>query len=936
MKKSKWLHSDPAVRLKAIEGIDPSQTESLGQIVLTDENSSVRIAAINKLEDLAWLEKIADQSSDHRIVQLAQRKNEEKRLVLLQAEGELDIHLQHLARINSTAMLIRLACASFHVLVRLRCIERLSEQQDLEQVAMGHCGKKVAEMLIKRLNNPEILSRLSINGGSRLVRRLCEQKLAGLRNSDTAGATERIERRLRQIADSAERLSTSLEWDLSQQRLNQLKIELESLAGDQHRQFTKRFYEAAARFDRRQADYLLDQERLQLREKEVRKLKAQFAEILLQIQQFSPAGGDSCSSSVLRSLCSQGEEQLEKLPGTIKKELQFQLAEACRQFDEKMARFELEHQKAVEYEARFNERRESIQDPVLLFKELRSHLKLIEDENWQYFVPIALKEKILKEKNLHTDLLNQVLVDKQRQQELLSEKLSRLTAEIGELRKAEDMAATLPRFREIDALCKAAESSSSDYPPELMKQYRAERARYLVRQRDFLALEEWHLWANRNIKEKLIKEAEELEAIDDSANVFAMLKQLQERWKQIGSTGARNDTQLWLRFHAQCERLFESCLPYLEEVEKRRQIEVERFNAIVEEAKTVSGSDSWQATARQFQAWQKEIKELTEVPAPIKHDLFLLFRKEANSFFESRRLNRNQIARKEQKNCQLKEDICQQAEKFAAAPEPGHAAAFRRLQKQWREITPVSRKKEQKFWQRFRRACDQFFHWLDEDRQNNLTQKQLLIEKANALVSQAETIDDFRSLAEEMADLQKQWQETGPVPKSENQRVWELFREQVGRFYTIRQQSLAALHDEKLNNQRRKEEILEQIERLASAIKDKEATERVKALQKQFYTIGPSPKGEDQRLRGELQSLCDNFFKGRSNYFARLRKNREEILREKEALIFELQQLVNYAPKRTKIKGPRTLDLAAQLKLALESNFAMADQGDQGIMHRRN
>ncbi len=466
----------------------------------------------------------------------------------------------------------------------------------------------------------------------------------------------------------------------------------------------------------------------------------------------------------------------------------------------------------------------------------------------------------------------------------------------------------------------------SAHPSEIKKRFRAERARFLVRQREFLAIEEWHLWANRGLKEKLIEETAGLDAMDDLAGVFARLKQLQARWKQTGSAGTKDDRRLWQRFHQQCERQFNRCRPYFEELEKVRQLQVERFNAIVEEARSLSASNSWQATARQFQTWQNEIKEFTEVPASIRQDLFLLFREEANSFFERRRQHQVQLASMQQKNYQLKEGLCQEAEKLAAAPEPDHGQEFKRLQKEWKKIPPVPRKKEQQLWSRFRNACDQFFHWLDENRKNNLERKQALLDKVTALVEQAAAVDDFRPLAEVLAALQKQWHEIGPVPKDENRKIRELFRDQVERFHTIRQQSLATLHDEKRQNQLRKEEILENIEKLADSVQDKQTTEQIKAFQKEFYSIGPSPKGEDRRLRAQLQTLCDNFFKGRSNYFAHVQNTRENLLREKEALIFELQQLIGYAPRKTKNKQLRTLDLAAQLKLALESNFTLADR----------
>lgn len=923
-KKPKWQHSDPKVRLAAIAEIEPIQTEVLLQIALYDAEPSIRAAAITKLDDLLILDEVAAQSSDPRIVELATGKSEEKRAALLQTAGDPDMHLEHLASIKNASTLIRLASTSYHTSIRLRCLDRLPEQGELEQVAMGQCGKSVAEVLVERLDDQEILTRLAQHGGNKFIKRLCAEKLIAQRQREAAGKAEHAEERSQQILDTARRLSTSLEWDLVRQRLAQLKTEWESLDGSLQHGFGKQFYETIDHFESRYADHISARKRQQQQEEQL--LKEQFSETLQQIRRLSPSDNIASVALSLKGYRTTCEDLLEKLPAAMGRELHLELTEACRQFDDRLVRYEQEHQKAAEYEARFNQKKETVQEPAQLLEELESLLREIESAEWQQFEPKALKDKISIEKTTRSGVLIQTEAEGQQQKELVPEQLARLTLELGELAKRNDMAAAMARFREIDGWFNGPEFEISDCPAELKKRYRAERARFLAKQRDFFAVEEWQRWANRNIKEKLIDEANGLETLDDFASVFAKLKKLQLRWKETGKVVAKDDRKLWLRFHELCEGQFNRCRPYLEELEKIRQQQVERYNAIVEEAKALSGSDSWQTTAGRFRAWQNEIKEFTAVPAETRRDLHLLFRREANSFFERRRQHQQEIEREQEKNYRLKEALCQEAEKLAATPEPNLSKEFRRLQKEWKGIAPVSRKKEQQLWQRFRKACDQFFQWQDDDRKNNLVPKSELIDKAAAIAAQAETADDFRSLAEEMTALQNRWKEIGPLPKAESQPMWERFRSEVRRFYSIRQRSLSTLQGEKRENQRRKEGILEEIERLAGSIQDKEATEKIKGLQKQFHAVGPSPKGEDQHLRQRLQTLCDNFFKGRSSYFAQLRENRDKILLEKETLIFELQQLVNYSPKRMPPKGPRTLDLAMQLKLALEGNFAMAER----------
>ncbi len=406
LKKPKWQHHNPTVRLNAVEKIDPSQVEVLCQIVLQDEDPTVREAALDTLEDLAALDQIAAQSPDPRVVRLAGRKSEEKRVVLLQSEGDLETHLEHLARINSTTALVSLACTSWHIPIRLRCLDRLHQQADLEQVAMGQCGRSVAEALIGRIDNGQILSRLSLNGGSKLIRRLSEQKLKDNQQQETEDKTDQSELRAQQLVDTASRLSSSLEWDLARQRLSQLKTEWDSLAGLRHQQLAARFYEAVARFERRHAEYLLTREEGRQQEEKARQLQAQFSDILRQIRQLPPPDGTSSPLAAVEEYRSRGERLLEKMPATaLTEELQGQLAETCRQIAEKCSRYTAECRKAEEYEGRFIQKKETIQDPALLLEELHSLQKAIGSAEWHQYQPVALKGKIEMEMTALASLL---------------------------------------------------------------------------------------------------------------------------------------------------------------------------------------------------------------------------------------------------------------------------------------------------------------------------------------------------------------------------------------------------------------------------------------------------------------------------------------------------------------------------------------------------
>lgn len=57
-------------------------------------------------------------------------------------------------------------------------------------------------------------------------------------------------------------------------------------------------------------------------------------------------------------------------------------------------------------------------------------------------------------------------------------------------------------------------------------------------------------------KQQLIADAEQLLTQEDGPQLVALVKQLQQQWKQVGFAGANSDQALWLQFRAACDAVF--------------------------------------------------------------------------------------------------------------------------------------------------------------------------------------------------------------------------------------------------------------------------------------------------------------------------------------------------------------------------------------------
>ena len=134
-------------------------------------------------------------------------------------------------------------------------------------------------------------------------------------------------------------------------------------------------------------------------------------------------------------------------------------------------------------------------------------------------------------------------------------------------------------------------------------------------------------------------------------------------------------------------------------------------------------------------------------------------------------------------NLEKKVALCEAAEALKTSTDWKKTTdQFISLQKQWKEIGAVPRKKSEALWKRFRAACDEFFAERDKqakpenDFYGNLKAKQALIEEIRAYELKGDASDQ-----EAMRQFQARWQEIGFVPFKEKEKVGLAYKEAISK-----------------------------------------------------------------------------------------------------------------------------------------------------------
>lgn len=186
------------------------------------------------------------------------------------------------------------------------------------------------------------------------------------------------------------------------------------------------------------------------------------------------------------------------------------------------------------------------------------------------------------------------------------------------------------------------------------------------------------------------------------------------------------------------------------------------------------------------------------------------------------------------------------------------------LQAKWKTIGYAPQKMNVKIFERFRAACDEFFRRkaaffksIKETMASNLEKKKALCEKAEALKDST----DWKATADILTKLQKEWKTIGPVAKKHSDAVWKRFIGACDYFFEQKNKATSSQRTEEVENQAKKEDVIKRMAALeASGTADDATAEQVRALMKEWNSIGFVPFKEKDRLYKEFHGLVDKLF----------------------------------------------------------------------------
>ena len=349
----------------------------------------------------------------------------------------------------------------------------------------------------------------------------------------------------------------------------------------------------------------------------------------------------------------------------------------------------------------------------------------------------------------------------------------------------EDVSAQFPAFRELQnrwreagpVPVKSFRDINDTYQFYVEKFYDMVKINRDLRDLDFRK--------NLEAKEALCAAAEKLAENENVVNAFHELQKLHEQWKEFGPVAKEKREDIWNRFKAATSVINKKYQAHFEGLKEQQEENLEKKKVLCEKLEEIAdreivNSADWNTLSKEIEALQAEWRTIGFATKKENQKIYDRFRAACDKFFARKREYYTSIKDNMNENLEKKQLIIEQAEALKNSTEWKKATdQFISLQKQWKEIGAVPRKKSEQLWKRFRAACDEFFANRDanakpeNDYYGNLKAKKRLIEELRAYeLSQDETVN-----AEQMRSFNERWQAIGHVPFKEKDAIIAEFKE---------------------------------------------------------------------------------------------------------------------------------------------------------------
>lgn len=374
---------------------------------------------------------------------------------------------------------------------------------------------------------------------------------------------------------------------------------------------------------------------------------------------------------------------------------------------------------------------------------------------------------------------------------------------------------------------------------------------------------------NLKRKQEIIERIKALAATPEDADKgYNEVKELQAEWKELKAVPAENATELWKNYQLYTEQFYDQLRlnHEMRAYDFKKNLEIKTH--LCEAAEKLADVEDPISAFHQLQKLHQEYRETGPVAKELRDEIWKRF-KDASTVINKRHQDHFEaIKAKEEENLAKKTELCQQVEALEFDGLKTYAQweemtkQVLAIQAEWKTVGFTPRKVNAEIFERFRMACDRFFQaktaYFKANREKlnaNLTAKNALIEKAEALKDST----DWGTTTNKFVELQKEWKAIGPVAHKVSDAIWKRFNDACNYFFEQKNAANTGQRKEEEANLELKKSVIAELEKLVENASD-DLLKSVRELQARWNEIGHVPYSKKEKMYRRYRELCDKIY----------------------------------------------------------------------------
>ncbi|MGD1959079.1 MAG: DUF349 domain-containing protein [Fulvivirga sp.] len=327
-------------------------------------------------------------------------------------------------------------------------------------------------------------------------------------------------------------------------------------------------------------------------------------------------------------------------------------------------------------------------------------------------------------------------------------------------------------FKEFQNEWKAIGPVPPAYARTLWANYNALVDRFYDHRNIYFELKELDRKKNLKLKLELCEKAEQLSNIDNLPEAIKALNELHHEFKHIGPVPKDDQEPLWQRFKAASDAVYDNRKGFVEQLKKELEKNLVLKEELAEKAQEFVVFDTdrikeWNVKTKELLELQKKWEAVGGLPRAKAKEVNKKFWGAFKTFFHNKGAFFKKLDGQRETNLEEKRELVTKAEELKESTDWNKTAdAFKKLQREWREIGPVPEKYRESVYQEFKKACDHFFdqrrnsqNEAEKEYVGNYTQKMKICDELNAAASTKE------GSLEQLRKLQNSFNSIGFVPR---------------------------------------------------------------------------------------------------------------------------------------------------------------------------